>query len=581
VIYCYLFEAKSIQAYLFGSGQLRDVIAASERLDRLIDSTETSLLHQVLDSAQLDSDLLDADKCDSNGLIRFLRCKGGAFYCYANRIEPLLTLRSVWTLTVQQMFPSLEYTDALTQADSLAPALDRAHALLAQDRNTPSIHLPIATAPSDRYSRTGNARVPLSLLAKKASFVKDNKLDADLDIELHRQAYQALDMRRAAALQGRFTPPGLEPFSYPINLEEDFLFGDLNRDMTKVQREAVKDIALIHIDGNGLGILLMALKTALADSNIDDYRKGFRSFSEALNTATIAAARKATQFVYDSAKYFDVNDRKLMIPMRPIVLGGDDITLLCRADLALTYGQIFCREFKIASEIAMKPLFDRYLKKNTTLKPYLTASGGILYHKAGHPFTYSHHLVEELCAYAKKLTKSVNQNDQEVGPAALAFHRLSNAVYDNFEAVIDRSLTLGNDNWSVQIGRAAYFVEQSDSSVFPFDLAKLSLLVEFCSRDKTPVSMSRWRQMMTCVAMGDVDEANRIYHRGRELSNDKLCHELDVLLDALTPSGFDRINWFWTDNNDGKHYSIISDILIAHHFQHVTNATQAEEPNHA
>jgi hypothetical protein len=580
VIYCYLFEAKSIQAYLFGSGKLRDVIAASERLDRLIDSSDTSLLYQVLDSAQLESDLLNAEKPDSDGVIRFLRCKGGAFYCYADRVDALLSLRSLWTLTVQQMFPSLEYTDALTQADDLPQALDKAHALLAQDRNTPSIHLPIASTPSNRYSRTGNASVPLSLLAKQASVLKEDKLEADLDTELHRQAYQSLNIRNGAALQNRFTPEGLEPFSYPINLEEEFLFGELSQNVTKTQREAVKDIALIHIDGNGLGILLMALKTALADSNLDDYRRGFRHFSEALNKATIAAARKATKFVYDTAKYLNKKDNKLMIPMRPIVLGGDDITLLCRADLASEYSQIFCREFKDASEIALKPLFERYLKTDTALKPYLTASGGILYHKAGHPFTHSHHLVEELCAYAKRLTKSVNQSDQQVGPAALAFHRLSNAVYENFDDIIARALTLGNEHLSIQMGRSAFFVDQTDSMITPFDLGTLSKLVELCSMKETPVSISRWRQMMTCVAMGDVEEANRIFFRGRDLADPKLCQALDTLLDRLTPSGFIRNNWYWTDNK-GNNFSVINDILITHHFQHDSNATPIEEQDHA
>ncbi|WP_305810336.1 hypothetical protein [Photobacterium kishitanii] len=56
--YCYLFEAKSIQDYLFQSNKLKDVIAASERLDRLIDSTKDSVLDQVLKAAELESDLL-------------------------------------------------------------------------------------------------------------------------------------------------------------------------------------------------------------------------------------------------------------------------------------------------------------------------------------------------------------------------------------------------------------------------------------------------------------------------------------------------------------------------------------------
>lgn len=74
--YCYLFEAKSIQAYLFQSNKLRDVISASERLDRLVDSSAESVLGMVLNTAKLSSDLFDVAP-DSPQSIYFLRCKGG------------------------------------------------------------------------------------------------------------------------------------------------------------------------------------------------------------------------------------------------------------------------------------------------------------------------------------------------------------------------------------------------------------------------------------------------------------------------------------------------------------------------
>lgn len=587
VMFVYLFEAKSIQSYLFQSGKLKDVISASERIDRLIDSKDNSTLAQVIKAANLETDLLTP--CNAESAIHFLRCKGGAFYCYCIHREPLLALRSLWTLTIEQAFPSLQFTDALTEADNLASALEAAHKNLACERNTPTVKLPIASAPTHRYSRTGNASVPLSSLAKKATH-KDELSDFDIDTELHRQAYQAFDMRKAAALQDKFTPDELKGLlSYPIDLENDFLFSELSTDLSRSEREAVKDIALIHIDGNGLGILLMALKNALKDKNTEEFCQGFRTFSDALNTATTKAAKKATRFVYDAAKYTvnaDSSDTHFMIPMRPIVLGGDDITLLCRADLALEYSQIFCREFKLESELAMEKLFTEFLnqsnqdtdsKNNSQIKPYLTASGGILYHKAGHPFTHSHHLVEDLCAHAKKLTKSVNNSEKEVGPAALAFHRLSNTVNDSFDDVLNGSLTLGNHDQLIQIGRAAYFVDERISTSSPFDLAKLFKLMTFCTQKNTPVPISRWRQIATSIAMGDIKEADRIFDRGRSLSDNRLCSQLDDLLADLMPQDCDRKKWFWVDKKTKKCHSMINDLLIIHHFQRHTHADDSIE----
>ena len=87
MIHCYLFEAKSIQDYLFSSGKMRDVVTASERLDNLIDSNQASLLYAVLDSAELDHDLLELEKEETEGCIHFIRCKGGAFYAYVKAAD--------------------------------------------------------------------------------------------------------------------------------------------------------------------------------------------------------------------------------------------------------------------------------------------------------------------------------------------------------------------------------------------------------------------------------------------------------------------------------------------------------------
>ena len=193
VIHAYLFEAKSIQAYLFRSGRVRDIIAASERLDRLVDSHESSTLFQVLNAAGLNSDLLDASQPGQPGLIRFLRCKGGAFYAYCETREPLVKLRALWTLTLPQMFPTLDWVDALTNGATLPEAITAGHAELAADRNTPTIKLPIAPTVADYYRRTGAVAEQMTELARCASAGEEAKENADShldgDIIRHREAY--------------------------------------------------------------------------------------------------------------------------------------------------------------------------------------------------------------------------------------------------------------------------------------------------------------------------------------------------------------------------------------------------------
>jgi hypothetical protein len=565
MIFTYLFEAKSIQAYLFKTGKLKDVIAASERLDNLIDDTETSLLSQVITSCELSSDLINPVQVNSNELIRFIRVKGGAFYAYCATEAPLLQLRSTWTLMLQQLFPSLEFTDALTKGERLQKAIQRGHKKLAEDRNTPLIHFPLTSAISERCPRTGSASVPISALASKASYFDDNEQTMDIDTELHRQAYQALGMKNKAALQDKFTPQELiNKVKYPADLEKDFQHASKSSTSNK---DAIKDMAIIHIDGNGLGLILRKLQQSLENASDDQYRETFRQFSGALSDATQTAAQHATQWLYDFALTEEEKKAKTFIPMRPIVLGGDDITLLCRADLALEYSKRFCKAFKVSSEQALKTIFSK-LKADINTKPYLTASGGILYNKAGHPLTHSHHLVEGLCATAKALTKKV---DQDTGPAALAFFRLSNAVSTDVQQLIKQSqcflLDDSQQNLQINLGLNRYLVERDDSGEVCFD--DLEACVALSNKEDAPISMSKWRNIATQLALGNQSEADRLYHRALDISGSNKrpgqTASQQRALQTLSNDAADGVQWYWT-REDGQLQTVIADLLIVNHF---------------
>ncbi len=587
MIYCYLFEANFIQRFLFSSGKLKDVIAASERLDKLIDNHQDSVLYHVLSSAGLTSDLLEDNAKPLD--IRFLRCKGGAFYASSEQKACLERLRSLWTLTLAQLFPSLAWSDALVEGASLQDAMEKGHKQMGADRNAPMIQFPLGSAICQRSQRTGQVAVPLSgLAAKQASDQNEQRYTTFLDLETehHRQAYTHFDLKAQGALQGRFTPDDLQDIRYPIDLEKDFAFSAQHTHADN--KDATKDIALIHIDGNGLGILLRALKEHLTKeqtANEEDYRKGFRLFSDSLAQATQQAAKSATAWLHNEGRYTDPQGNT-MVPMRPLVLGGDDITLLCRADLALDYSEHFCRAFKSASETALKPLFDQYLK-NAPLSRYLTASGGILYHKASHPFTHSHHLVEALCQEAKKLTKKVCATENEVGPPALAIYRLSNASAESFEQLKKQSRIFNihqdGQKCTLELGQYAFYVaDKHDQTASQPNFSQLRALARLCRESKAAVSMSKWRQIVSKLALGDKAEADRIYHRALALSKEAspkamntLNEHLDAILMSIKSDSGKLDTWFYQEGDALK--TILNDLLIVDHFRPVVEPAALQE----
>ena len=569
MLYCYLFEAKSIQSYLFKTGKLKDVIAASERLDLLVDDTSNSVLANVM--AQLNDQFShDLDGVDNQKDIQFLRCKGGAFYAFSENEAPLKALRNLWTLTVQQLFPSLEFCDALVSGSSLQTAMKTGHQQLAADRNQAKIKFPLAPAIANISQRTGHAEVPASLNAKKAGIEKDERVD--LDTELHRQAYTLLNLKEQGALQNKYTPDSDRAFSYPLNLDTDFEFVageyDKHANLGEAERADLiskKDIALVHIDGNGLGIILRKLDAALEGVSASEYAKAFRSFSESLAKATQTAAKEATKIVIEHGLY-----NQNTLAMRPLVLGGDDVTLLIRADLAIEWSEAFCNAFKSASKSELRQTI-KLIKKNKELgkdiKEYLTASGGILFQKSGHPFTNSHDLVEGLCKKAKALTKSIDKN---VGPAALSFLRLSNTATQDIDAVISQNFEVEAGHLgTLSTGLGAYLIEPDGKYA---SLSELKELYRLCKHQNTPMTLGKWREILTHLSLGNINEANKVVERALTL-NQKGKTSLEqafVNISKQETSNF----WYW--QSDEQYVTPLSDLMVLERFSFKAQSQEKE-----
>lgn len=185
-------------------------------------------------------------------------------------------------------------------------------------------------------------------------------------------------------------------------------------------------IAIIHADGNGLGQVVM---------KIGAKEREFSEFSEKLNQATIAAASGAFQEISQnfSEKY----------PIRPVVLGGDDLTVICRADLALP----FCKQFLSLFEQKTKEKLGNILKQNTVFNnsDYLTACAGIAFIKSSFPFYYGYQLAEELCSEAKKTAKQ-GLSTSSSAPSCLMLHKVQDSfIRDYGKDIVQRELTPQNN----------------------------------------------------------------------------------------------------------------------------------------
>ena len=178
-------------------------------------------------------------------------------------------------------------------------------------------------------------------------------------------------------------------------------------------------IAIIHADGNGLGNIVK-------DLNKDDIIK----FSKDLENATINAYNIAS---------------KGISKIRKVILGGDDLTIICNANEALKFTKIFLEEFENSTK-------DIYKDKS------LTACAGITYCNEKYPFHYAVKLAEDLCKAAKKDSKDFAAKEKmPLAPSSLMFHNIQSSNVENFSKFIEDELTI-NKKEKIRCDFGAYYL---------------------------------------------------------------------------------------------------------------------------
>lgn len=190
-------------------------------------------------------------------------------------------------------------------------------------------------------------------------------------------------------------------------------------------------IAVIHADGNGLGNVIT--KIGSSENKSASPQKVLKDFSQRLDEATTTAAIKAY-------KSLGIDDAEV-IPIRPIVLGGDDLTVICRADLALRYTSVFIREFEIETERLLGDILSEYkVYTKGNISSRLTACAGIAFVKSSFPFHYAYSLAEQLCSKAKADAKSDIDVSQELAHSCVMFHKVQGSYTGQYDDIVKREL---------------------------------------------------------------------------------------------------------------------------------------------
>lgn len=181
------------------------------------------------------------------------------------------------------------------------------------------------------------------------------------------------------------------------------------------------------------------------------------------------------------------------MPARPLILGGDDLTIIVRADLALTFSRDFLEAFEHQTRLEFEA-FNRHWQQehrlDPGLPPGLSACAGVAFVKIGQPFYQAYHLAEKLCRFAKQRAKSDPANDEKI-PSCLAFRRVTSSVIEDVTKLWSHAKERGETRLNLQPYKVGRSVD--DDSI---ELPSLSHLEDLCHfLDKSNLSKGTLREL--------------------------------------------------------------------------------------
>lgn len=147
-------------------------------------------------------------------------------------------------------------------------------------------------------------------------------------------------------------------------------------------------IAIVHIDGNNMG-------KAFADcETLNSYRQ---LSCQVAQTTWFAFEKLLESIVAEYSTYISgakpaFQLRENILPIRPIIIGGDDITFVCAGKLGLEYARRFIG----------------FMTTSSILK--IECCAGIALLPTSYPFFRGYELAEQLCAEAKKQSRADNNS---------------------------------------------------------------------------------------------------------------------------------------------------------------------------
>ena len=389
-----LFDTRSIQKYIYAGNRLRTNIGASYIVDKIFfDVLIKDVLKKMFtdDEFSVEDDVWDSSKDDNATWLNMKKCcvayigGGNALILFDSEgdTQPVEVVKK-FTRQLLVKRPGLKVGAAhgiLSEDDINNNKLSALYAELKSNQNSifPTVNVPYTglTLSCEVNGETANFFDTECIVRPYEGDLRFYSQEVGVKSKISTKANESLKARFKKIFELKKVAVNIDSYQFPTSIDE---LG---------QTEGENYIAIVHVDGNNMGLKFRGCKSLLERRKLsrEIKRKTEGAFADLL--IKIICAK-------DNGVFLDcLKLEEKMLPIRPLIIGGDDVTFICPANMALMFTKTLMENL----DTETPENSPEHLTQENSRR--MDCCAGIAILPTSYPFFRGYELAEQLCDSAK------------------------------------------------------------------------------------------------------------------------------------------------------------------------------------
>lgn len=236
-------------------------------------------------------------------------------------------------------------------------------------------------------------------------------------------------------------------------------------------------LSVIHIDGNAMGARVDAIYQSASDS--------WEQCCESLNKFSITIQQDfETAFLEMVQELINRNLASKVLPVRPVILAGDDVCFVTAGCIGLECARIF---------------LEKLSKKQINGEAYSACAGVVMVHRK-YPFHLAYDMAEELCSNAKKFGAAIDGRSRI---SAMDWHIEFGQLKDHLEEVRGEYIAEDGNHLELRPVVVVNPTECEVDAIRRYDYFKT--MCQVLQKEKDIIARSKMKEWRTALKQGEVE----------------------------------------------------------------------------